>query len=71
MEKIKKLLKHKLAVIDIVNKDSNGEEKATKLIHELTGIKQTLRCLGLILKLNINPYFYQNKEPSTYELIIE
>lgn len=71
MEEIKKLIENKLAMIDIKNKNSKGETKIGRWDHELRGIKQTLRSLGIILELNVNPYFYENKEPSTYKLTIE
>ena len=70
MEDIKKLIENKLRCIDIYNKNVEGITKITRYNHELNGIKQTLNKLGIKLEINVNPYFYENEDPSTYKIEI-
>ena len=65
---IKGLIENKLACIDIENKHSKGETRATKWDHELCGIRQALEFMGFELELSKNPYYWENGEPSTYKL---
>jgi hypothetical protein len=70
---MKELIKNHLEVIDMYNEMNNG--KATvgtkNLIAELMGMKMLLNTMGLILDIDINPYFYENKQPSTYAVRLE
>jgi hypothetical protein len=65
---IKEIIKTKLAVVDIENKYSKGAIRNNRLNHELTGIKLALECFNMTLTLSINPYYFENFEPSTFEI---
>lgn len=65
---LKKLIENKLAMIDIVNKAHEGNSNGGKFMHELCGIKQALNTLGIIITYSINPYFFEDGEPSTYTI---
>ena len=71
MNRINEIVKNKLACIDIENKHSKGETKITKLNHELEGMRQTLYTMNIDLKISINPYYWEDRKPSTYVLKIE
>ena len=69
---IKDLITNKLAIIDICNADdginSTNSFRVTKFDHELNGIKQALRLMGFDLQFDKNPYYYDNKNPSTFTI---
>lgn len=70
---IRTLIENKLACLDIYNKDNkeivhNDNFRLSRFNHELTGIKQILRFMGIDLQLNINPYIGEDGIPSTYTL---
>jgi hypothetical protein len=69
---IKTLIENKLAVVDIEcdgKCDSHSEPHI--LIWELRGIKQALQVMGIKLNYDINPYYPQDKKPSTYTISLE
>lgn len=65
---LKKLITTKLAVIDIANKQSAGTEKASRHSNELAGITQALYTMGYELRINVNPYYHENGEASTFTI---
>lgn len=70
---MKKLIKNHLEVLDLYNEMNNGKSTAgTKnLISELMGMKMLLRTMGIIIDIDVNPYYYENKQPSTYTARLE
>jgi len=69
MNNIKELIENKLACIDIENKHAK-ESKPNRLNYELNGMKQILYSMGFDLQMNVNPYFHENGEKSTYTLTL-
>lgn len=69
MKELKRIIKNKLALIDMYNLNSNGEYAATKLYDELRGIKQACHTMGMEVTYSCNPYFYKDKQPSTFKII--
>lgn len=65
---LERIIKNKLAVIDMFNKNTNGTHKATKHLNELIGIKQACYAMGIKVTYDCNPYFYEDGEPSTFTL---
>lgn len=65
---LEKTISNKLAMIDIFNKNTNGAHTSRKHLDELTGIKQACRAMGIKVTYSVNPYFYEDKEPSTFTL---
>ena len=65
---LEKLISTKLAVCDIVNKNSEGKGRYKMGEDELRGIKMALYIMGYELFLDMNPYFHQNSEKSTFEI---
>lgn len=65
---LERIIKNKLAMIDIFNKNTNGAHKATKFYNELHGIKLACRAMGIEVTYSVNPYFYEDREPSTFTL---
>lgn len=63
--------KHKEQLASITNmkaKNTNGAHKATKFYNELHGIKLACRAMGIEVTYSMNPYFYEDREPSTFTL---
>jgi hypothetical protein len=67
---LKGLIENKLAIIDIRNKNSKGQDKITRINHELTGIKQALYYMGFDLQLDVNTYHWEDNQPSSYTLTL-
>jgi hypothetical protein len=70
---IRGLIENKLACIDIENKtnkhnDLDSIKNFSVLRYELHGIKQALYVMGFDLRIETNPYYYENGKPSTYRL---
>lgn len=63
-----KLISTKLAVCDICNKQTEGKERYKMGEDELRGVKIALYVMGYELILNMNPYFHENSERSTFEI---
>lgn len=72
-KEMKELIQNHLECIDLYNAMNDGKTTSgTKnLISELMGMKMLLNTMGIILTIDVNPYFFQNKEPSTYSVHIE
>ena len=72
-KEMKELIQNHLACIDLYNEMCEGKTTTgTKnLISELMGMKMMLNTMGIILTIDVNPYFYENKEPSTYTVTLE
>jgi hypothetical protein len=70
---LKKLIETKLAVIDIeCDGKCDSRNSPSKIqIHELKGIKLALQVMGIDLEVSINPYYPQDKKPSTYTISLE
>lgn len=65
---LERIIKNKLAVIDIFNKNTNGAHTARKHLDELIGIKQACYAMGIKVTYSVNPYFYEDRDPSTFTL---
>ncbi len=65
---LKTLIENHLACMDI---ESNPKHEYGLLVWELNGMKKALRMMGLKLEVNLNPYYYDDKKPSTYTLSLE
>lgn len=70
MKEIKTLIIQKLRVIDLRNEQTKGLESPMRIVHELTGIKQALYALGMELQMNVNPYYHENKEASSFTITV-
>ena len=68
--KLENLVRAKLGMIDLFNRKTNGQHRATKHLNELIGVKHACNALGIELDLSVNPYFYENGEPSTFTIKI-
>jgi hypothetical protein len=60
---VRTLIEIKLKGIDIRNKNE-GRDSNIPLNYELRGMCQLLYTLGYDLTLSINPYYFENGEPS-------
>ena len=67
------LIKNHLECIDLYNEMNSGKitAGAKNLFSELIGIKMALNTMGIILDIDVNPYFYENKKPSTFTARME
>lgn len=72
-KEMKELIKNHLECIDLYNEMNNGETTtgARNLLSELMGMKMLLNTMGVILTIDVNPYYYENKKPSTYTVHLE
>ena len=70
---MKELIKNHLECIDLYNEMNNGKTTAgtRNLLCELMGMKMALNTMGIILEFDVNPYYYEDKEPSTYTVRLE
>ena len=72
---LKTLIENKLACIDIENKTDehrlDSQNYQGHLIHELHGIQQALRVMGIRIAIERNPYFFEDNKPSTYTIALE
>ena len=69
----RELIQNHLAVIDIYNESNNGKitSGTRNLMSELIGIKMALNTMGVIVDIDVNPYYYENHKPSTYTAHLE
>lgn len=65
---LERIIKTKLAAIDAFNRSTKGEHKATRLYHELRGIKHACYAMGIKVTFDGNPYFYEDSKPSTFTI---
>lgn len=67
---LKSLIENKLAIIDIENRESHNNPTTASRNQraELHGIAQALNMMGFNIVFDVNPYFYENKKPSTYQI---
>lgn len=72
-KEMKDLIKNHLACLDMYNEYNNGKNSVgtQNLISELMGIKMALSTMGIILEIDINPYYYEDEKPSTYSVRLE
>lgn len=72
-KEMKQLIKNHLACIDLYNEMNDGKivSGIRNLMSELIGMKMLLNTMGIILTIDVNPYYYENKEPSTYTVHLE
>jgi hypothetical protein len=70
---IRNLIKNHLECIDLYNEMNEGKNTAgmRNLFSELMGMKMMLGAMGLTIEFDVNPYYYMNKEPSTYSVRLE
>lgn len=66
IDEVQKLVANKLNLIDRTSK--SGHVRQTRWDHELQGIKQLLHCLGYQLEMNINPYYQNDGNHSTFSI---
>lgn len=69
----RELIKNHLECIDLYNEMNEGKPTAgtQNLTSELMGMKMLLSTMGIILDIEINPYYYENKKSSTYTVHLE
>lgn len=67
-EALKNFVESTLSCIDSANEATNGKAKAHNLFDQLIGVRITLGTMGIVLDFEINPYYYEDKKPSTYSL---
>ena len=72
-KEMKSLIENHLACIDFYNEANDGKTTTgTKnLTSELMGMKMLLNTMGIIITFDVNPYFFENHEPSTYSVRLE
>ena len=71
-KEMRKLIECHLACLDSYNAMNEGDmTKCQKLFHELIGMKLMLSAMGIALDLEINPYYFENGNPSTYTVRLE
>ncbi len=72
-KEMKALIKNHLECIDMYNEMNEGKvtDGMRNLICELMGMKMMLSTMGFVLEINVNPYFFKDKKPSTYSISSE
>jgi hypothetical protein len=68
MQEIRRLIEVTLSIIDDYNAATEGKANVSKHYHELIGMKMILSCMGFHLDIDVNPFYYRDKTPSTYTL---
>lgn len=67
---IKTLIESKLACIENRVESLDSRNHPSLLRYELNGIRQALYIMGFELTVELNPYYHENKQPSTYTLTL-